>query len=69
MKKDLQEFAINEDHALFILLKKRDKEAFSAIYKKISSLSLRYSFKVSQKHSDGRRRRTACVCEALGKHI
>ncbi|MBF6597582.1 MAG: RNA polymerase sigma-70 factor [Fermentimonas sp.] len=46
MKKDLQEFAVNEDHTLFILLKKRDKEAFSAIYKKyhryLYSLALKY---------------------------
>lgn len=36
----------NEDHALFILLKKRDKEAFSVIYQKyhryLYSLALKY---------------------------
>ena len=46
MKIDLQNFSINEDHALFILLKKRDREAFSAIYKKyhryLYSLALKY---------------------------
>jgi hypothetical protein len=35
MKKDLQEFAINEDHALFILLKKRDREALLQFTKNI----------------------------------
>ena len=29
MKKNLQNFSINEDHALFILLKKRDREKAS----------------------------------------
>jgi RNA polymerase sigma factor (sigma-70 family) len=46
MKKDLQEFAINEDHALFILLKKRDREAFSAIYKKYH----RYLYAIALKY-------------------
>ncbi len=36
----------NEDHALFILLKKRDKDAFSVIYQKyhryLYSLALKY---------------------------
>lgn len=35
----------NEDHALFILLKKRDKEAFSAIYKKYHRYLYALAFK------------------------
>ncbi|NCB26707.1 MAG: RNA polymerase subunit sigma-70, partial [Bacteroidia bacterium] len=34
MQKEMPDYNRNEDHALFILLKKRDKEAFSAIYAK-----------------------------------
>lgn len=46
MKKNLHNFTRNEDHTLFILLKKRDREAFSAIYEKyhryLYSLALKY---------------------------
>ena len=46
MQKDLRSQERNEDHALFILLKKRDKEAFSMIYQKyhryLYSLALKY---------------------------
>ena len=46
MKKNLPNFSRNEDHTLFILLKKRDREAFSAIYEKyhryLYALALKY---------------------------
>lgn len=46
MMKNLHNFTRNEDHTLFILLKKRDREAFSAIYEKyhryLYSLALKY---------------------------
>lgn len=46
MQKEFRGKERNEDHALFILLKKRDKEAFSMIYQKyhryLYSLALKY---------------------------
>lgn len=46
MKKNLLDFTRNEDHTLFILLKKRDRDAFSAIYEKyhryLYSIALKY---------------------------
>ena len=46
MPQDLRSQERNEDHTLFILLKKRDKEAFSMIYQKyhryLYSLALKY---------------------------
>lgn len=46
MQKEFRGKERNEDHALFILLRKRDKEAFSMIYQKyhryLYSLALKY---------------------------
>jgi RNA polymerase sigma factor, sigma-70 family/RNA polymerase sigma-70 factor, Bacteroides expansion family 1 len=46
MQKNLPEYSRNEDHALFILVKKRDKQAFSVIYQKyhryLYALALKY---------------------------
>ncbi len=46
MRKKNVEIARNEDHALFILLKKRDREAFSMIYEKYH----RYLFSIALKY-------------------
>ena len=50
----------NEDHALFILLKKRDKEAFSAIYKKYH----RYLYALSFKYL-----KDSCMAEDVLQHV
>jgi len=46
MQKDFPVYGRNEDHTLFILVKKRDKEAFSMIYQKyhryLYALALKY---------------------------
>ena len=34
MEKNFPDYVRNEDHALFLLIKKRDKDAFSAVYQK-----------------------------------
>jgi RNA polymerase sigma-70 factor (ECF subfamily) len=46
MKSKFPEYARNEDHALFILLKKRDKDAFSMIYEKYH----RYLYAIALKY-------------------
>jgi RNA polymerase sigma-70 factor (ECF subfamily) len=46
MKKTLQGYTGNEDHTLFILLRKRDKEAFSMIYRKYH----RYLYALAMKY-------------------
>ncbi|WP_053827086.1 RNA polymerase sigma-70 factor [Lascolabacillus massiliensis] len=46
MEDKFPEYARNEDHALFILLKKRDKKAFAMIYDKYH----RYLFAISLKY-------------------
>jgi RNA polymerase sigma-70 factor (ECF subfamily) len=55
MQNELPKYGRNEDSALFILLKKRDKEAFSVIYQKyhryLYSLALKY-LKSSQMAED-----------------
>ncbi len=55
MKTEFTNYRRNEDSALFLLLKKRDKEAFSAIYQKyhryLYALALRY-LKSTQKAED-----------------
>lgn len=45
MQKEMPDYNRNEDHALFILLKKRDKEAFSAIYAKYHRYLYALAFK------------------------
>ena len=46
MQKEVPDYSRNEDHALFILIRKRDKEAFSMIYQKyhryLFALALKY---------------------------
>lgn len=46
MQKEVPDYSRNEDHALFILIRKRDKEAFSMIYQKyhryLYALALKY---------------------------
>jgi RNA polymerase sigma-70 factor (ECF subfamily) len=46
MQKEVPDYGRNEDHALFILIRKRDKEAFSMIYQKyhryLYALALKY---------------------------
>ncbi|MEA4978728.1 MAG: sigma-70 family RNA polymerase sigma factor, partial [Petrimonas sp.] len=46
MGKNFPDYVRNEDHALFLLIKKRDKEAFAVIYQKyhryLYSLALKY---------------------------
>lgn len=46
MQRDYSEYTGNEDHALFILVKERDREAFAAIYRKyhqyLYSIALKY---------------------------
>ena len=32
MEKNFPDYVRNEDHALFLLIKKRDKDAFAAVY-------------------------------------
>ncbi|HBU45733.1 MAG TPA: RNA polymerase subunit sigma-70, partial [Porphyromonadaceae bacterium] len=34
MEKNFPDYVRNEDHALFLLIKKRDKDAFAAVYQK-----------------------------------
>lgn len=46
MKKTLPGYTGNEDHTLFILLRKRDKEAFSMIYRKYH----RYLYALAMKY-------------------
>jgi RNA polymerase sigma-70 factor (ECF subfamily) len=46
MKKSMQGYTGNEDHTLFILLRKRDKEAFSMIYRKYH----RYLYALAMKY-------------------
>ena len=46
MKKMLQGYSANEDHTLFILLRKRDQEAFSMIYHKYH----RYLYALAMKY-------------------
>lgn len=46
MKKTLQGYTGNEDHTLFILLRKRDKEAFTMIYRKYH----RYLYALAMKY-------------------
>lgn len=54
MQKEFRGKERNEDHALFILLRKRDKEAFSMIYQKyhryLYSLALKYLLTSSLRH-------------------
>ncbi len=45
MQKEIPDYSRNEDHALFILLKKRDKDAFSAIYGKYHRYLYALAFK------------------------
>jgi RNA polymerase sigma factor (sigma-70 family) len=45
MQKEMPDYNRNEDHALFILLKKSDKEAFSAIYAKYHCYLYALAFK------------------------
>ncbi len=46
MEKNFPDYVRNEDHALFLLIKKRDKDAFSAVYQKyhryLYSLAVKY---------------------------
>jgi RNA polymerase sigma-70 factor (ECF subfamily) len=45
MQKEIPDYSRNEDHALFILLKRRDKDAFSAIYSKYHHYLYALAFK------------------------
>jgi len=45
MRKEMPDYNRNEDHALFILLKRRDKDAFSAIYMKYHRYLYALAFK------------------------
>jgi len=46
MEKNFPDYVRNEDHALFLLIKKRDKDAFAAVYQKyhryLYSLAVKY---------------------------
>ncbi len=46
MEKNFPDYVRNEDHALFLLIKKRDREAFAAVYRKyhryLYSLAVKY---------------------------
>ena len=45
MQKEIPDYSRNEDHALFILLKKRDKDAFTVIYRKYHRYLYALAFK------------------------
>ena len=45
MQNEIPDYSRNEDHALFILLKKRDKDAFAAIYGKYHRYLYALAFK------------------------